>query len=116
MNYPITFTPAQLIATILSICVGISAIGAAIGWIIKAARKIQKPNRDQNKRLDEIEARLRDYALYFKHDKERLDEMDDGSRVTQRAILALLSHGIDGNDVESMKAAKKELTDFLTRR
>jgi len=116
LDNPITFTPGQLVATILSICAGICAIGAAIGWVIKAVKRVQKPNQDQNKRLDEIEARLKEYSLYFKRDKERLDEMDDGSRVTQRAILALLSHGIDGNDIDSMRTAKKELTDFLTRR
>ena len=47
------------------------------------------------------------------NDKKRLEEMEQGNKVTQRAILALLSHGIDGNDIEAMKAAKKELQDFL---
>ena len=49
-------------------------------------------------------------------DFNRLNKLEEGNIVTQRALLALLAHGIDGNDVEAMRKAKAELTDYLIER
>ena len=64
---------------------------------------------DHGERLARVEARAQSNT-------HRLDAIEEGSRVTQRAILALLSHGIDGNDIDAMKAAKKELQEYLIER
>lgn len=124
MNQVIQITLSQAWALALSIAGGIVTIvaaGTAIYKIIKAARR---PNELQNeeikaihKRQDRFEERLdgmeRDYGEFFRRDKERLNAIEEGNRVTQRALLALLSHGIDGNDVDEMRSAKKELEDYL---
>ena len=49
-------------------------------------------------------------------DFNRLNKLEEGNIVTQRALLALLAHGIDGNDIEAMRKAKAELTDYLIER
>ena len=116
METQVTFNLQQLCNAFLTICGGIAAVGVAIGWIVKAVNVAKGPNKRQNERLDAIEEKMVDYDKFFLRDKERLDEIEAGNRVTQRALLALLSHGIDGNDVDSMKVAKQELTDFLTRK
>lgn len=124
MSQVIQITLSQAWALALSIAGGIVTIvaaGTAIYKIIKAAKR---PNELQNeeikaihKRQDRFEERLdgmeRDYSEFFRRDKERLDTIDAGNRVTQRAILALLAHGIDGNDIDAMKGAKKELEEYL---
>ena len=51
-----------------------------------------------------------------REDYERLNQLEEGNAITQRALLALLAHGIDGNDIEAMKQAKAELTDYLIGR
>ena len=116
MDIPMTFTVSQLIRGFLAICGGIAAIGVATGWIIKLVTRIRKPNADQDKRLDVLEEKVEEFERFFKSDKLRLETLEEGTRVTQRAILALLSHGIDGNDIDSMKKSKQELTDYLIRR
>jgi hypothetical protein len=50
------------------------------------------------------------------NDNDRLESLDEGSRVTQRAILALLDHGIDGNNIDQMQDAKKALQSHLINR
>lgn len=99
----------------LQICAGISCVAAAGGWLYKLYRAAKSPNEKQDERLAVIEARLDAHDKFFERDKNRLDEIEEGNRVTIRALLALLSHGIDGNEVEAMKAAKKELHDYLTK-
>jgi len=113
MDTEIIFTPTSLLAGILAVCAGISCIAAAVGWIIKAINAAKQPAKRVEERLSALEQKSAEYETYFINDKKRLEEMEQGNKVTQRAILALLSHGIDGNDIEAMKAAKKELQDFL---
>ena len=45
-----------------------------------------------------------------------MQRLEEENIVTQRALLALLAHGIDGNDIEAMRKAKTELTDYLIER
>lgn len=124
MEPVIQFTLSQAWALALSIAGGFVTIAAAVAVIIKIVKAAKRPNELQNaeidkmhKRQDRFEERLdkmtREYEEFFRRDKERLDVIESGNRVIQRAILALLSHGIDGNDVASMKNAKKELEEYL---
>ena len=85
-----TFTMHQLQTMILSICGGITAISASIAVIIKFVSKVKEPDNKQNQHLEE-------------HDK----------KLTMKALLALLSHGIDGNAIEPMKEAKAALENYL---
>jgi len=124
MEPVIQFTLSQAWAVVLSITGGIVTIAAAVTVIIKIVKAAKRPNEIQNeeikaihKRQDRFEERLdnmeRDYGEFFRKDKERLDDIEKGNRVIQRAILALLSHGIDGNDIDAMRTAKKELEEYL---
>ncbi len=102
MDQPIVFT----LADILWLAGAIVAIAGAVKVIAGTIERLRLPNMTQNKRIEELERKT-------KNDFERLNKIEEGNIITQKAILALLSHGIDGNDIESMKQAKKELTNYL---
>lgn len=112
MDTVISFTPEQLIA----IAGGFTAICVAVGWVIKIVKAAKAPTKALEGRVAALEGTVKAYEDYFANDKRRLDVLEEGNRVTQKAILALLSHGIDGNDVEGLKAAKKELQEYLIER
>lgn len=61
----------------------------------------------------EISTRFTEYEQRFKNDKLRLESIENGNKVTQKAILALLEHSIDGNNLEEMKIARKDLKDYI---
>lgn len=42
--------------------------------------------------------------------------MEDANSATIRALLALLNHGIDGNNIKQMQDAKELLQDYLINR
>lgn len=50
---------------------------------------------------------------FLKNDKQRLDRMDEGQHVTMQALLALLDHNLDGNNIDQMQQAKKALQKHL---
>ena len=120
MNNVISFTPAQLIALILSVCAAIVTISAAIGVIAKALEKARAPEKEQNERLDAHEKRLNafdeiivKFREYFDNDDRRFKEIEKSNKITQSALLALLKHSINGNDTESLKEARKNLEEYL---
>lgn len=99
------------------------AIASAVVLLANAAEKIvaaykasRAPDVQQNKRLDELEAWRRDVERKLSHDHTRLDDIEDGDRATQRALLALLDHGIDGNNIDQMHKAREELHNHLINR
>lgn len=108
----ITFT----LADVLWICGGICTISAAIAVIIKAVAKAAEPETIQNQRLDALEAQVKKFAEYLDRDNRRLNSLDEGNRVTQRALLALMSHAINGNDVDKLSKAKEDLEEYLIRK
>ena len=131
MDNIITFTPAQLIALVLGVCGAIVTISAAIGVITKALEKIKAPETAQNKRLDDLEKkydvlsedlkeqkRQRDETItqfmqYFTNDDNRFKSIERSNKVTQNALLALLKHALNGNDIDALKDAEKSLEAYL---
>ena len=61
----------------------------------------------------EIKATFVEYDARFGRDKQKIEVIERGNEVTQQAILALLSHAIEGNNEEEMKDARKALNKYL---
>ena len=100
----------------LALCGTIITISGAATVVFNLITKVVAPNKVQNARLDAIEIRLREHDEYFKRDLRRFEELEDSNRHTQRALLALLAHAIDGNDIDALKEAKRGLERFLIER
>lgn len=120
MDNVISFTPAQLIALILSVCAAIVTISAAIGVVAKALDKARAPEKEQNERLDTHEKRLNahdeiieKFKEYFDNDDRRFKEIEKSNKITQAALLALLKHSLNGNDTASLKEAERSLEEYL---
>lgn len=120
MDTIITFTPAQLIALILAVCGAIVTISAAIGVITKALDKARAPEKRQDdllaehtRRLDEHDKILEKFNQYFDNDDRRFKDIEKSNKITQTALLALLKHSLNGNDIESLKEAEKSLEEYL---
>ncbi len=106
----------EIVAVALAVAGAISTIAGAGNWIIKIISAIKAPNAEQDRRLSDLEKHMEKVDGFLAKDKERLDGIDDSTRVTQRALLALLAHGIDGNHQTQMEEAKKELELHLIKK
>ena len=71
------------------------------------------PNRSQNRRLDALEAWKEQVDSRLKTGDDHFKAIDDGNRITQKAILALMKHAINGNDIDDLKKAEKSLEEYL---
>ena len=61
----------------------------------------------------DLEGRVSAVEGFLKNDKHRLDRMDEGQHVTMQALLALLDHNLDGNNIDQMQKAKEALQKHL---
>lgn len=116
MNEVIAFTPAQLMETFLSICAAIVGIAGAAAVIYKLIIAAKSPQDEQNKRLTSLEERVGRHDELLANDKKHLEAIEEGNRVTQKALLALLDHGLDGNNVDQLRQAKDDLQRHLIER
>ena len=108
---------------VTEIWTGVLAIASALVLLSNAAEKVaaavraaKAPNDNQNARLDALEEWRKEMELEHQNDHIKFEALESGNRVTQRALLALLDHGIDGNNVDQMQQAKAELQSHLINR
>jgi hypothetical protein len=106
----------ELVAAVLAVAGAISTLAGAANWLVKLVQVIKAPNAEQDRRLSDLEKHMQEVDGYLATDKKRLDNIDESTRVTQRALLALLAHGIDGNHQSQMEDAKKELELHLIKK
>jgi hypothetical protein len=120
MNQTMMLTPRDIIDLVLKICAAIAAVSVAINWIIQWVQRAKKPNALQDALLSEHEKRiaqhddmLKKHEEYLTRDKKRFEEIERGNRLTQEAILALLSHALDGNNLSDLETSRDHLHDYL---
>lgn len=108
----------------LAICGGALVLinfGNAIVNIVKSAKS---PTTNLEERVTLIEKKLEfeikavfvEYDARFGRDKAKIESIEEGNKVTQKALLALLEHSIDGNNTEGLKKAKESLSQYLIDR
>ena len=96
-----------------AICGLILSIASVVTLIITIVRKAKAPEAKQNERLDALEQTVQKHEELFRNDLSRFERMERGNRIMQKCMLALLSHGIDGNDIEQMQQARSDLNEYL---
>ena len=100
-------------ATILQLIISGGTVVTLIYALFKFAGS---PNRTQNQRLDAMETWKEQVDGRLKTGDDHFRAIDDGNKVTQRAILALMKHAINGNDIDELKKAEKTLEDYLVEK
>ena len=127
MNYEIVTTPQAIMNMVLAICAAIVTISAAMTVIMKAIGKAKEPNKHQDERIgalehqvERINDRLQMGNKRFESDSDRVDELEQSMKETNKVIIeglqALTSHAIDGNNIQELKDAKKSLDEYLVSR
>lgn len=119
----LAYTPVELYNLFNVICGLIITSWAVIEILYKVKSIRGRPDEKQNKilkdhteRLAQHDEKFKEYDQFFKRDKERLDDVEVSNKVIQKALLALLSHAINGNDMDSLQKAKDSLEDYLTNK
>ena len=104
-----TLTFEQLVGTVAVILL-LVGIYNTVMTAIKNARE-EKKRRTQP--VNTLEHTVDEHEAKLKRDHERLTDLEDSNRVIMRALMALLSHEINGNSDEKLKASLDEIQQYL---
>ncbi|SCW26640.1 hypothetical protein SAMN05660484_00032 [Eubacterium ruminantium] len=104
-----TFTVSQLMQIFLALCGGIITIGGAATIIIKLITKARKPDKDRDNLVKKHQEML-------DNDNKRLKALEEGNKVVMQALLAMMSHELDGNHTEQLKHAHDSIKEYLINR
>lgn len=102
-----------LIGGILALAGAISTIGGAIEKIAKGVRAAKAPEQAQNEEIKEIKDRLDKLEAKVRKDEGQIEDGKDCNRVLTKGMLALLEHGINGNNIDQMRDAKSDVEAYL---
>lgn len=91
------------------VALALAGVIVLMGNLIKTFKEWRKPQDDFKTWKKSVDDRL-------KSDHDRLKAVEDGNKVVCRGILALLSHEINGNSIDKLRASQAEMTDYLIDR
>ena len=103
-------------AAILAAASAFVLLSNAAEKIVKAWKVAKAPSVKQDEAIKELQEWRKEVDAKLNSDKKQLDEIHDGLRASYQAQLALLDHGIDGNNIKQMQDAKEALQLHLINR
>ena len=111
--HPELYSINDIVQFFLAFCAAVITITGAAGAVYKWITKAKEPNLKLTTRIDEQDRRLDEHdksitRIYEKleGDRETINEIEQGSRVTQRALLAIIDQLLTGNNTDNLKQVK----------
>lgn len=76
-----------------------------------------KTHREEKRRKDApvntLETTVKEHEDKLKRNHIRLGELEESNRIIMRALMALMSHEVNGNSDDKLKASYDEIQKFL---
>lgn len=103
-----------------SVCAAAITLDKVLDIIHKYLKKAKEPDAEQDKRLDEMDRRIRaieqgqlQHGAALTRDLGRFNEIDEVNRLTLEAVRALLESQLTGNNVAAMQKSKAKIDNYL---
>ena len=100
-------------AIVLSVASAVVLLSNAIEKIIKAVKVAKAPEQRQNDEIKSIKTRLDKLEKEILLDEKQLKDARECNHVITKGVLALLDHGINGNNIDQMKEARQDVEAYL---
>lgn len=104
------------ISTIILICSLITSIAAVVAVFKAIYGSATAPNKAQDKRIELLEGKVEVIEQKLDADYKRLNMIEEQYKICLQAILALLSHEINGNSIDKLEKAKADIEAYLISR
>lgn len=103
----------DLWAIVLSVASAIVLLSNAAEKIVIAVKAAKAPETAQNKKISDMEERLKKVETQLGQDKKQIEDSKNCNHVLTKGMLALLDHGINGNNIDQMKDARYDVETYL---
>ena len=89
---------------------------AAYNTIMTAVKNYREEKSRKDKPVSTLETKVNDHEERLDRDHKRLNELEESNRIIMRALMAMLSHEINGNSDDKLRASFDEMQQFLIDR
>ena len=102
----LTFVQIRDFAIVLIAIMGFIVL---IGNVVKTIKEWRKPGMSEAEWRREVDGKLN-------NDNKRIASLEEGNKVVCKALIAMLSHEINGNSKEKLQEALSGLQNYLIER
>lgn len=102
----LTFVQIRDFAIVLIAIMGFIVL---IGNVVKTIKEWRKPGMSEAEWRREVDGKL-------DNDNKRIASLEEGNKVVCKALIAMLSHEINGNSKEKLQEALSGLQNYLIER
>ena len=92
----------------LAFLVVLALLGAYI-TIMNAIKAWREEKQRRDAPVNNLEEIVNEHDQKLRRDNDRLKELEEGNRIMMRAMMALLSHDINGNSTDKLKQSMDEI-------
>lgn len=105
-------TPDSLLLAFLVVL----ALLGAYTTIMNAVKTWREEKKRRDAPVNTLEEQVRDHADQLQREHERVDDLEESNRIIMRALMAMLSHEINGNSDDKLRASFDEIQQYLIDR
>ena len=102
----------QLIGTVAVILLLVGVYNT----IMNAIKTAREEKRLKEQPVNTLENTVEDHTEKLKNDHERITQLEESNRIIMRALMAVMSHEVNGNSTEKLQNSMNEIQDFLIAR
>ena len=94
----------------------ITAVGAAVAYIARLCGWLKKTEERQNVAIRELTMRVEKLEAKTSADYIAIEDIKAASQLQTAALLALSKHALNGNDIDALQDATRNLEQYLINR
>ena len=84
--------------------------------VMSAIKAYREEKHRRNHPVSSLENKMEEHEQKLKKDYERINSLEEGNRIMMRAMMAMLSHEINGNSVDKLAESMDEIEEYLLNR
>ena len=84
--------------------------------IMSAIKTAREEKRLREQPVNTLESTVEDHTEKLKNDHERITQLEESNRIIMRALMAVMSHEVNGNSTEKLQKSMDEIQQFLIER
>lgn len=105
--------PLDYLVNVITVCTFITATFSVLSLFSTIAQRIKEPNKTQDEKIEMLDRRITSIEEHIQDDTKQFERLVQANQVTHNALLALMSHIVNGNDVDKVKNALDEMNHYL---
>jgi heme/copper-type cytochrome/quinol oxidase subunit 1 len=84
--------------------------------IMSAIKTAREEKRLKEQPVNTLEHTVDDHTKKLQNDHERITQLEESNRIIMRALMAVMSHEVNGNSTEKLQTSMDEIQKFLIER